>query len=795
MESRMDIEEENISPKEIDKEEDEKNFQNEIDSKKMDIEKEKNNCIIKNNNIIINKNILNLGPQNHIIFPRDYQLQIFEKAKNKNSIIYLDTGKGKTFISIMLMSDLLGIKLPVFEKPEIDNSKKIIFLVCDTALIEQQKNTISLNLNLEVGTIQGKKNKKAKNDLTTFRKMWESYNLFVAIPSIVYKLLSRGFLKISEINMLIFDECHHANADHPYNKIMTEFYFFYKKHPNKKDFKNIKLPIIIGLTASPLKSGIKGSIGESAKNAMETLSENLDCSFVIDPDMIKEENIDKNVSEGKEIFNEDNFIQVNSHYLADNYMELINIVYEFFDEMLKLSMKDLSKRDKEFNETDNEFIEDYKNYLYSKFNSDNLNDYNIILEANAYLYSLRNKSPFFYIFELVQRQIFMIINNLCLDSLILFFNRLIEIYQELIFSNSNLDNIQNTSYSLNSLDDNEDDYLYDNSSFTLDELNQLNSLFMNIKYNLTKFKEGKNYICDKLVQMLKKIDEIYNFKNDSKIIIFIGNRIVAYFLTPILSEYLLQKHPNIKCKEIIGLNKRKTNKGTILTQSTTLNEMNKTISDFNNNKINILIGTSAVEEGLDIQTCNGVMVFVELMTVKSYIQMKGRARVKDSKFYLFTNSVENTVKRINDFVEIRKKMKEFFKNDICKDFRRKKFIKLKEEIKPIIFNKISHAKLSLSNSTEFFNEIKQQLLNNKLKLNYEIKIEKVKSNTIDIEFIGILKIKETNLNIIKSAKGKEYKTKKMQSKTAVERDCHFHLLELLYDGNYLDEHFKLINGK
>ena len=157
--------------------------------------------------------------------------------------------------------------------------------------------------------------------------------------------------------------------------------------------------------------------------------------------MIKEENIDKNVNEGKEIFNEDNFIQVNSHYLADNYMELINIVYEFFDEMLKLSMKDLSKRDKEFNETDNEFIEDYKNYLYSKFNSDNLNDYNIILEVNAYLYSLRNKSPFFYIFELVQRQIFMIINNLCLDSLILFFNRLIEIYQELIFSNSNLDNI------------------------------------------------------------------------------------------------------------------------------------------------------------------------------------------------------------------------------------------------------------------------------------------------------------------------------------------------------------------
>ena len=792
----MDIEEENILPNVPDKE-NINNEQNEIipedDIQKM--EEEKENIIIKDNNLIINKSILNLGPQNHIIFPRKYQQEIFEKAKNKNSIIYVDTGRGKTFISIMLMADLLKIKLPVFEKPEFDKNIKIIFLVCDTALIEQQKNTISLNLNLEVGTIQGKKNKKAKSDLITFRKMWESYNIFVAIPSIVYKLLSKGFLKISEISMIIFDECHHTNADHPYNKIMTEFYFFYKKHPNKKDFKNIKLPIIIGLTASPLKSGIKGTIGESAKNAMEALSENLDCCFVIDPDMINGENIDKNLKEGKEIFNEDYFIPVNPQNSSENYNDLMNIIYEFFEQLLKISITDLKKRDKEFKENDNEFIEDYKNYIRSKFNSDNLSEYNIIVETNSYLYSLRNKSPFFYVFEQIQRQIFMIINNLCLDSVILFFNRLTEIYQELIFSNSDFEYNSNNSYFVNSIDENDDDYLYDNSCFTLDELTQLNSIFMNTKYNLIKLKEGKNYICDKLLQMYKKIDEIYKTKNDSKIIIFIGNRIVAYFLSPVLSEYLSKTNPNIKCKEIIGLNKRKTNKGTILTQSTTLNELNKTISYFNNNAINILIGTSAVEEGLDIQTCNGVMVFVELMTVKSYIQMKGRARVKNSKFYLFTNSVENTVKRINEFIEIRNKMKEFFKNDICKDFRRKKFIKLKNEIKPIIFNKISHAKLSLSNSTEFFNEIKQQMSNNNIKLNYEIKIEKVKSKTIDFEYIGTLKIKDTNLKINKNGKGKDYKTKQMISKTAVERDCHFHLLELLYNGNYLDEHFKFVFEK
>ena len=93
------------------------------------------------------------------------------------------------------MADLLGIKLPVFEKPNnINKNTKIIFLVCDTALIEQQKNTIALNLNIEVGTIQGKKNKKAKNDLSTFRKMcvFIFINIFVETFIVCFQIPIMG---------------------------------------------------------------------------------------------------------------------------------------------------------------------------------------------------------------------------------------------------------------------------------------------------------------------------------------------------------------------------------------------------------------------------------------------------------------------------------------------------------------------------------------------------------------------------------------------------------------------------
>ena len=765
----------------------------------------KSNIKIKENNIIIKKNILNLEDNNSTkrkgLIPRLYQEKIFEKAKNQNSIIYLETGRGKTFISIMLMADLLGIKLLNQEKQNISKNTKIIFLVCDTALIEQQKIAISSNLGIEVGTIQGKKNKKAKTELEIFRKLWESFNIFIAIPTILYKLLSRGFLKISEINLLIFDECHHTDQDHPYNKIMNEFYFFYKKHPNKKEFKGIKLPKIIGLTASPLKSSIKGSIEFSAQKAMELLCENLDSSIIIDPDIIQNDINEIKLNEESDLlFDTSNFIPVNSHNSCNNYNDLIKIITNHcLIQILTLAVKDISEKYEEYKNIQNDIIKKYTEFINLKFLSENLSDYNVIVEEKMDLYSFRKKSPYFFILEKIQRQIFMIIDNLCLDSLILFFNRLIQIYQNLLCSDLNLKNINlDNSENSSSLDinDNDEDLLCDTNSLTLEGFQKLHDIFSNTKNKIMEFKKEKNYICDKLIQMYKKIDQLFKKEKDSKIIIFIGNRIVANFLSPILSKYLEKNYPDKKCKEIIGVNKKKTDNGTTLTISITLNELNKTINDFNENKFNILIGTSAVEEGLDIQTCNAVMVFVELMTAKSYIQMKGRARSKKSEFLVFTSSVENTVKRISDFIKVGKKMREYFKDNICHDFRRKNFIKLKPEIKPNIFNSKTQAKLSLGNATQFFNEIKQQIYNNHFILNYEINIKKEKSQLedklIEFEYIGYLNIKKTDLNIIKSKKDEEYKTKRMITKIAAERDCHFHLLTLLNKGNYLDEHFKFL---
>ena len=50
--------------------------------------------------------------------------------------------------------------------------------------------------------------------------------------------------------------------------------------------------------------------------------------------------------------------------------------------------------------------------------------------------------------------------------------------------------------------------------------------------------------------------------------------------------------------------------------------------------MNIIVATSILEEGLDVQTCNLVIRFDPSATVCSFIQSRGRARMQNSDFLL-----------------------------------------------------------------------------------------------------------------------------------------------------------------
>ena len=69
------------------------------------------------------------------------------------------------------------------------------------------------------------------------------------------------------------------------------------------------------------------------------------------------------------------------------------------------------------------------------------------------------------------------------------------------------------------------------------------------------------------------------------------------------------------------------------------------LRQFRLHKFNLLIATSVVEEGLDIPKCNLVCRFDFPMTLRSYVQSKGRARAKDSNYIVLVDKKDYVEKR------------------------------------------------------------------------------------------------------------------------------------------------------
>lgn len=154
--------------------------------------------------------------QKHIK-PYSYQEEMVKIILNKendirNFIINLETGKGKTYTSVMIIKKLLN-----------ENSEnKFVFLVENVALADQQSKYIE-NFNLDTLKIVGGKNKITSRK--KFDQIKNDFNVMVIVGEIFYRCLSRGYFTLKDFKMIIFDECHHCDQGHHYNKIMRDFIF------------------------------------------------------------------------------------------------------------------------------------------------------------------------------------------------------------------------------------------------------------------------------------------------------------------------------------------------------------------------------------------------------------------------------------------------------------------------------------------------------------------------------------------------------------------------------------------
>ena len=69
---------------------------------------------------------------------------------------------------------------------------------------------------------------------------------------------------------------------------------------------------------------------------------------------------------------------------------------------------------------------------------------------------------------------------------------------------------------------------------------------------------------------------------------------------------------------------------------------------------NLLVGTSVLEEGIDIPKCNLVVHFNVPKVYRSYVQSKGRARAQDAYYMLMIeeDKTSNFITELAQYFEI-----------------------------------------------------------------------------------------------------------------------------------------------
>lgn len=85
----------------------------------------------------------------------------------------------------------------------------------------------------------------------TWDKLFTNNMVVVCTVEVLVQCMMHSFISISKVNLLIFDEAHHTKSNHPYARLIKEYYL---PEPDLS-----KRPRIFGMTASPVDANVNVS--------------------------------------------------------------------------------------------------------------------------------------------------------------------------------------------------------------------------------------------------------------------------------------------------------------------------------------------------------------------------------------------------------------------------------------------------------------------------------------------------------------------------------------------------------
>ncbi|KAG2220792.1 hypothetical protein INT45_012461, partial [Circinella minor] len=491
--------------------------------------------------------------------PRDYQYELFQKAVNENVLAVLDTGSGKTLIAVMLIKHILTKEREYRLKGK--NKKITFFLVDRVPLVFQQYNVIKSNCDANIERIVGEMGIDKWSE-ENWKQIFKENDICVMTAQIFLDILRHGFIEMTQINLIIFDECHHCIKKHPYRLIMKEHYEQFDDIRNR--------PKIFGMTASPVHGATK-----SVEKAIFDLERNLDSRVYA----IINGTITTVVARAEEEF--------------IPYTTLNEYDDTPLSDQIKSKITDFNRHKRLIKATNN-VLKQLGPWCCDQLWKHLLNE-----QADRVVAQNKNNNkyglPLNQLVEEEEEE-----------------NRFIVEAYRLTQNNDNLTGPPN------------DPDINDSSLFS--------------------FKVAK------LINLLNELRQ----KDDLNCIIFVERRHTAVALDLLIKSF--HNFDNVIRSDIL-IGHGTNDDGDI---QMTFKKQNQVIQQFKTGELNLLIATNVAEEGLDIQACNVVIRFDFFTTLIGYIQSRGRARSKNSIYYIMVE--ENTngqYDKVEEFRVLEVKMKSF----------------------------------------------------------------------------------------------------------------------------------------
>lgn len=196
---------------------------------------------------------------------------------------------------------------------------------------------------------------------------------------------------------------------------------------------------------------------------------------------------------------------------------------------------------------------------------------------------------------------------------------------------------------------------------------------------------------DKVSILLK---ELLSFQGSAVGIIFVKERATAAVLAALLSS-LPQIREKYSIGAVVGTSNYASRRSTLYEFFDSKDV--QTLQKFRMGKINLLVATAVLEEGIDVPACNLVMCFDTPATSKSFVQRRGRARMSESKLFLFTEGTESA---IDQWSALERAMME-----LCRDEERERVyletLEDGEEVRPLSFIvETTGARLDMDNAKQ-----------------------------------------------------------------------------------------------